>query len=109
MRTVITGSQGALGRAVVAALASRGDEIAVINRKAGEAKSDRIREIAGGDLSDVASWASAVAEAHAILGGGRCTRSACRRLRLGQSSSRLTNSPSQRAPLSPTALCQNAN
>jgi len=69
MRTVITGSQGALGRAVVAALVSRGDELAVINRTAGEAQSDDIRQIAGGDLSNAASSGPAIAEAHAAMGG----------------------------------------
>lgn len=57
---VVTGGQGVLGRAVVAAALAAGHAVAIIDHAAGQGAPDGVLEIGGVDLTDPAAAAAAV-------------------------------------------------
>jgi NAD(P)-dependent dehydrogenase (short-subunit alcohol dehydrogenase family) len=69
MRVVVTGAAGVLGRAVVDAFAARGDDVAALDRFAGELAHAGVRQIESGDLTDPLAAAGSIGEAVNALGG----------------------------------------
>lgn len=63
MRTIVTGASGGLGSAVVAALASRGDQLVAIDRVSHPGLPSPVRQIICEDLADERKTADAVSAA----------------------------------------------
>ena len=66
-RVVVTGAQGFLGRAVVAAASSSGYVVRAVSRDAREAPSSAVDWLALGDFSQNTDWTSAVADADCVI------------------------------------------
>lgn len=72
MRVFVTGGTGFIGRALIAALAARGDTAVVLSRREGQARADlgghgdRV-EVVGGDPTGAGDWQQAVAGCDAAI------------------------------------------
>jgi uncharacterized protein (TIGR01777 family) len=69
VRVFVTGGTGFIGRAIVAALAERGDAVVVLSRREAAARADlgQAAEVIGGDPTAAGSWQSALAGCDAVI------------------------------------------
>lgn len=69
MRIVVTGAGGALGQAVIAQFAARGDRVVAIDRSGSEKHGDGATHIGCVDLADEKLASAAIEQAASVLGG----------------------------------------